>query len=65
LFLTAAWHCVFQWEQWRDVNLENELQLVIDMIGAVRRLKTKHSIKDKPEGETHKQQFHLDFITTV
>jgi hypothetical protein len=40
-----------QWEDWRDVNLENEVQLIINMIGAIRRLKTRHSIRDKPEGE--------------
>ncbi|PNF20540.1 hypothetical protein B7P43_G05243 [Cryptotermes secundus] len=39
-----------QWEVWRDVNLENEVQLMINMISAVRRLKTRHSIRDKPEG---------------
>jgi hypothetical protein len=38
------------------MNLENELQLVINVIGAVRRLKAKHSIKDKPEGERYEQQ---------
>jgi hypothetical protein len=35
------------------MDLENELQLVMNMIGAVRRLKAKHSIKDKPEGDIH------------
>jgi hypothetical protein len=43
---------VLQWEDWRDVSLEREVQLLIDMIGAIRRLKTKHSIRDKPEGES-------------
>jgi hypothetical protein len=35
------------------VELENELQLVMNVIGAVRRLKAKHSIKDKPEGDIY------------
>ena len=42
-----------QWEQWRDMDLENELQLVMNVIGAVRRLKAKHGIKDKPEGDIY------------
>jgi hypothetical protein len=33
------------------MDLENDLQLVMNMISAVRRLKAKHSIKDKPEGD--------------
>jgi hypothetical protein len=33
------------------VHLENELQLVINVISAIRRLKTKHGIRDKPDGE--------------
>ena len=36
------------------MDLENELQVVMNMIGAVRRLKTKHSIRDKPEGDIYK-----------
>jgi hypothetical protein len=35
------------------MELENELQLVMSVIGAVRRLKAKHSVKDKPEGDTY------------
>ncbi|XP_021915819.1 valine--tRNA ligase-like isoform X2 [Zootermopsis nevadensis] len=38
-----------QWDQWRDMHVEKEVQLVIDIIAAIRRLKTKHGIKDKPE----------------
>jgi hypothetical protein len=37
------------------MDLENELQLVMNVIGAVRRLKAKHGIKDKPEGDIYKQ----------
>jgi hypothetical protein len=33
------------------MELENELQLVMNMIGAIRRLKAQHSIRDKPEGD--------------
>jgi len=35
------------------MELENELQLVMGAIVAVRRLKAKHNIKDKPEGNTY------------
>lgn len=45
---------VLQWEQWRDMHVEKEVQLVIDTIAAIRRLKTKHGIKDKPEGKEYK-----------
>jgi hypothetical protein len=44
---------VLQWEDWRDVTLEREVQLVINMIGSIRRLKTNHNIRDKPEGESY------------
>jgi hypothetical protein len=37
------------------MHLENEIQLIIDIISTIRRLKTKHSIRDKPEGEEFKQ----------
>ena len=60
LFDSCVIHCfeqkcdtVLQWEHWRDMELENELQLVMSMIVAVRRLQLIHRIKDKPEGDTY------------
>ncbi|XP_069701064.1 valine--tRNA ligase-like isoform X2 [Periplaneta americana] len=41
-----------QWEQWNDEELEKELELITNVISAIRRLRTKYNV-DKARSQVH------------